>query len=120
MATLIGLALLAWLMYLAVRDGRRAFGRPRSANPVLRRLDAETDPDRLDLDRLRRDMAAAYAVDLVEDDQPADTSATADTVAEQRETTLTQQLLAGTLEPAVYQRLMCELAHDSTRSGGAR
>lgn len=120
MATIIGLAPLVWLVYLAYRDGRRTFSRSRSSNPVLRRLDAEIDADRLDLDRLRRDMDAACAVETLEDEPGADTPAPASTVAEDRETTLTRQLLTGALEPSIYQRLMSELAHDSTRSGGAR
>lgn len=124
MATLIGLALLVWLVYLAYRDARRAFGRSHSANPVLRRLDADLDgyidPDKLDLDRLRRDMDAACAAEPPRDDAAADTPAPADTVAEERETALTHQLLAGSIEPSIYQQLMSELAHDSTRSGGTR
>lgn len=120
MATLIGLALLLWLVYLAYRDGRRAFGRSRSANPVLRRLDAELDPERLDLERLRRDMDAACASDTAEDEEVVGTPAPADTVLEERETSLTRQLLAGAIEPSIYQRLMSELAHGSTHSRGAR
>ena len=125
MATLIGLGLLLWLVHLAYRDGRRALGRTRPANPVLRRLDAEMDTnrldlDRLDLDRLRRDIGVACAAGTPEDDPAVDPPEGADTVAEERETTLTHQLLAGAMEPPTYQRLMSELAHTDAKSGGAR
>ena len=121
MATLIGLAVLVWLVYLACRDGRRAFSRKCTTNAVLRPLDvAEVDPNLLDLNRLRRDMDAACAVETWADDAATDTPEPADIAAEERETTLTRQLLAGTIEPSVYQRMVSALAHADAKSGGAR
>ncbi len=42
----------------------------------------------------------------------------AETPAESREATITRELLAGTVEPGVYRKLMAELARDDETSDG--
>ena len=86
----------------------------RAGNPALRRLETELDPNRLDLTRLTRDMAAACR------DTAPDGAATAESPAEQRELDLCRQLLDGTMPATSYRQLMSQLAHDPARSDGVR
>ena len=120
MTALIGFALLLVVSYLAYLDGRKALGSRGTRNPVLRRLGSDLDPDKLDLDRLRRDMEATDDDNTLTDDTAAGTAATADNPAEAREAALTRQLLAGTIEPSAYQQRMGELARTRTETGGPR
>jgi hypothetical protein len=112
MIFVIEFLLISSLVFFAYHDWHTQPGETTSHTPALRRRD--TDLDRLDLDRLRRDMeVASGAGSPAEDAKP-------DIDAEAREAELTRELIAGNVDPATYQRLMGELAHGSTQSGGAR
>lgn len=112
MAFVIGLLLLVVPIWSLFRLGRRIDDRP--ANPVLRRLDGELEPGRLDLDRLRRDMTVACL------DPPFPEITAPENAAEVREADLCRRLLDGAIAPAGYRQRMSELAHHLARSAGAR
>jgi hypothetical protein len=105
---LLVIALFGTLVRLAlgIESGRRS--------PARRRPDAEIDPEALDLTRLCRDMAAAC------DSDQLSANAQPDGAAEHRETQYARELLAAAIYARTYQRLMTDLAHGTTRSGGAR
>ena len=112
--------LLAWL-FMAYHLGRYLFGAPPATAAQRSEQEPHVDVDRLDMDRLRRDMILACTHDSPPDELgelPADPTESPHGVTELREAELVRQLLAGTLDASSYRRQMGELAQKRAPSSG--
>lgn len=114
------LLILAWL-FAVYHLVRALLGTQSSSASITGRAALSRNNPRLDLDRLRRDMALAVSHDSPPPELgelPYDDAGRALTSEEERETDLTRQLLAGTMGASRYQELMAGLAHHRTPSQG--
>lgn len=111
---LIEFGLISALVLFGYLDWRFGFGKRQPVDAQLRNMEADFDPRQLDLRRLRRDIRREASQGWAPD------AAAPRSAGESRESELARQLVTGSLQPAMYRRLMSELAHAPEDVAGLR